>query len=179
MKLPEVLGLPAFLDSCTYTGSYKHELHEQHVNDGSGDDAQKRIPPPDVQQHDDRRGDDLRQGVARAGKVHIPQAVHHEHAHDRARQELPEPQYHGGRLPAAAEHEKRREADERRDERGDRNEQNGVRIHHTLSPPFFVRRASSTKRQQSMPPIVGSRKLSAPNRRRQTIETPRPMSAGA
>ena len=49
MKLPEVLGLPAFLDSCTYTGSYKHELHEQHVNDGSGDDAQKRIPPPDVQ----------------------------------------------------------------------------------------------------------------------------------
>ena len=86
--------------------------------------------------------------------------------------------FHGGRLPAAAEHKKRREADERRDERGDRDEQNGVRI-HTLSPPFFVRRASSTKRQQSMPPIVGSRKLSAPNRRRQTIETPRPMSAGA
>ena len=131
-----------------------------------------------MQQHDDRRGDDLRQGVARAGKVHVPQAVHHEHAHDRARQELPEPQYHGGRLPAAAEYKKRREADERRDERGDRDEQNGVRI-HTLSPPFFVRRASSTKRQQSMPPIVGSRKLSAPNRRRQTIETPRPMSAGA
>ena len=112
------------------------------------------------------------------GKVHIPPAVHHEHAHDRARQELSEPQYHGGRLPSAAEHEKRRKADERRDERGDRNEQNGVRI-HTLSPPFFVRRASSTRRQQSMPPIVGSRKLSAPNRRRQTIETPRPMSAGA
>ena len=112
------------------------------------------------------------------GKVHIPQAVHHEHAHDRARQELPELQYHGGRLPAAAEHKKRREADECRDERGDRDEQNGVRI-HTLSPPFFVRRASSTKRQQSMPPIVGSRKLSAPNRRRQTIEMPRPMSAGA
>ena len=79
---------------------------------------------------------------------------------------------------AAAKYKKRREADERRDERGDRDEQNGVRI-HTLSPPFFVRRASSTKRQQSMPPIVGSRKLSAPNRRRQTIETPRPMSAGA
>lgn len=28
---------------------HKHKLHEQHVNDGSGDDAQKRIPPPDMQ----------------------------------------------------------------------------------------------------------------------------------
>lgn len=116
--------------------SDEYHLHQDHIEDGADPDAEEDVPLPDVQGDDRHAGDELGQSVGIGQNRCGLEAVDHQHADDRRRQDLPHVLHLGRDLLALREHQERCGTCRERGHGHHRDhDQRGCDIKHRPFPP--------------------------------------------
>lgn len=113
----------------------EYELDEEHINHGTGTDAQQSAALPYMKPGNDSTADGLRNSERCTDKGHILQAVHHQHTHDGKRQHLSQIGDDRGRFPVFSKDQEGEETKSGGHQSADGNGQNGMGVIHGW-PPF-------------------------------------------
>ena len=66
----------------------KYKLDQKHIKYGADSDAQKRIPLPNMQSGNGSAAQNFRKTKGESQKIHILQAIDHQHSHNRKGEHL-------------------------------------------------------------------------------------------